>query len=78
MPDIEAFEAVVVNHTPAVTWYQGQTYSSDQTYTDADGSTWGYVGTYNGSSMWFRSGDAAAWNITAVVDQFGPLTEGGA
>lgn len=75
MTEIDAFRPVTVNATPAVTLYCGTTYRSDRTYTDAAGARWSYVGTSDGDALWTRDGDAAAWNITAVVDQFGPLTE---
>jgi hypothetical protein len=73
---VSAFEPVTINATPAATLYRGITYRSDRTYTDAAGDQWVYVGTCDGDALWTREGDTAAWNITAVADQFGPLVPG--
>lgn len=77
MPDveIEAFEPVTVTKSPSVVQYQNQQYWSDRNYLDTHGSLWTYYGLHNGSSMWVRPGDSAAWNITALVDSVGPLVE---
>ncbi|MEU9323271.1 phiSA1p31-related protein [Streptomyces canus] len=75
MPEIEAFEPVTVVQAPSVAAYQGATYRSDREYVDTAGSIWSYFGLYDGSSMWRRGDEDTVWNITAIVDQFGPLTQ---
>ena len=78
MLEIEAFEPVIVVQAPSVVAYQGAAYRSDRRYVDAAGSVWSYFGISDGSSMWRRGDEDAVWNVTAIVDQFGPLAEAGA
>lgn len=73
--EIEAFRAFTVDRTtPKTIHIDGQEYRSDRAYTDTAGDCWTYFGECDGSSLWHRDGETAAWNLAAVIAQFGPLT----
>ncbi|MDR3083426.1 MAG: hypothetical protein LBV60_21330 [Streptomyces sp.] len=75
--EMTGFEPVTITNTPSTTLYRDGSYRSEREYLDAAGDRWVYVGMCDGDPLWRRFGEQTAWNINAVVDQFGPLTEAG-